>query len=297
MGVGVFARVYRWYYTRRYSLKSAIRCGNMRRLQKLLRYYVEQGVVWKRVREEWKVGSPVKVATPLMMAYLYGEGEMVQELIRHGASLREEDATALMKLCVEDSSYYYPQLLKKVLIHSPLMNEELLIYACMLRHYDVIEDLLQRGLSGDCKMGSIHLSTNPMTISAELGDDYMLSILLRYGVKPNYRALVVACMRREWNVEYVRMLLKYSALSPDVYLNHKNMYLLQYVLERDDSKRNEMVRILLERGAQYFYLLPKHHRCIFAACTSATLRIDFYNTLQQHHPCLLPQYTSELREK
>lgn len=292
--MGLFQCVYRWYYIKRYSLKGAIQYGNRERVEKLLKLYVEKGVLYEKLVREQPISVGLKQATPLMVAYLYGEGKIVDILIRHGSYLTEAQAVALLKLCHEDRFYYYPKLLLRLLQHSNLQNEELLIYACLLKNYELAEDLLMRGIDPNCPTGQINLQTTPLAIAAESNDCFLLNLLLRHHAKPSYKVLIAACLHQRPSPKFVASLLKGSTLSADIYLNDKRKYLFHYLLhsykDNHSAQLLEIASIMLERNVVYYYLIPKYHKEIFAACRSDELKQHFLATLREFYPNLVQHY-------
>lgn len=282
-------RVQRWVYMRRNSMRSAIQCGSLATLEKLLRVYANAGVLRERLAEAHWVGHPLPRATALQLAYLYGESEMVSVLVHRGASLTEDQAHALLKLCFEDRFYYYPRLLARVLSHSELRGEDLLIYACHLQNYPLVEDLLSRGISPDCPTGALQLKTTPMLIAAEQGDVRLLRLLLQRRARATYSALLRVCTG-PLDAMFVEILLHDGRLGPDVYMNDRRMYLFQYVLEREHPNKLAVARVLLEAGVVYFYLIPKFHRIIWEVCATEELRAEFLRTVLQYYPEVLRHY-------
>lgn len=288
--VSLCKRLYRWVYLRRNGLRKAIQHGDLPKLQRLLRMYAVAGDLRARLAEAHWVGHPLPRATALQLAYLYGEAHMVDALLERGAALTEDEAHALLKLCFEDRFYYYPKLLRRVLAHSELRGEDLLIYASHLQNYALVEDLLVRGISPDCPTGALQLHTTPLLVAADRADLRLLRILLRHGARPRYSALIRACSGPELCPLFVETLLHAGRLGPDVYLNDRQCYLLQFLLEREHPNKLAAARVLLEAGVVYFYLIPKLHRTIWEACVTAELRADFLRTVRQYYPEVLRHY-------
>lgn len=282
-------RLYRWMYMKRNDLRTAIQHGDLPTLEKLLRMYANVGKLREKLGQMHWIGHPLSHASALQLAYLYGEANMVDALVQRGASLTEDQAHALLKLCFEDRFYYYPRLLVRVLGHCELRGEDLLIYACHLQNYPLIEDLLSRGISPDCPTGALQLKTTPMLIAAERGDMRLLRILLQRRARATYSALLRVCTTC-MDVFFVETLLHSGKLGPDVYMNDRQMYLFQYVIEREHPNKLAVARVLLEAGVVYFYLIPKFHRIIWEACTTEELRAEFFRTMLQYYPEMLRYY-------
>lgn len=290
-------RLYRWIYMRRNGLRSAIQHGDLQKVEQLLRMYANSGKLREKLSELHWVGHPLPEVTALQLAYLYGESDMVSALIERGASLTEDHACALLKLCFEDRFYYYPRLLARVMSHSEIRGEDLLIYACHLQNYPLIEDLLSRGISPDCPTGALQLRTRPLLIAAEKADLRLLRLLLQRGARPTYSALLRACTG-PLDPLFIETLLRLGRLGPDVYMNDRQQYLFEYVLEREHPNKLAAARVLLEAGVVYFYLIPKFHKVIWEACVTEELRAAFLRTVLQYYPDMLRHYgTSALSSR